>query len=52
MSVCFKVHGYDVWDYVISRNTSTDESRRYNTKAINGILISLLDSMKLNVGQC
>lgn len=51
MEACLKVHGYDVWHFVVSGDTSSNKSRRYNTKAMNFILSALPDSMKDKVDQ-
>jgi len=44
--------GYDVWYFVISGDTSTDELRSNNSKSMNVILSALPDSMKAKVDQC
>ena len=44
--------GYDVCDYVVSGNTSTNELRRYNSKSMNVILNVLPNYLKENFGQC
>lgn len=48
MEVHLQAHG--VWEAIVSRDTSTDETKRYNSKAMNVILNVLPNSMKTNVG--
>lgn len=49
-----KVHlqAHGVWESIVSRDTSTNEAKRYNSKAINVILNVLPNSWKTKVGQC
>jgi len=50
MEVTLQAHG--VWESIVSRDTSTDESKRWNLKAMNVILNVLPNSVKTKVGQC
>lgn len=44
--------GCEAWESSVTANTTTEESKEYNTKAIKTILSSLSDSIKVKVGQC
>ena len=50
MEVHLQAHG--VWESIFSGDTSTDEAKRYNSKAMNVILNVLPAFMKTKVGQC
>lgn len=52
MKVYLKAQGCDVWRSIMSGDTSTDESRRYTTKAMNFILSALANPIKSKVDQC
>jgi len=45
------LHAHGIWESIIFRDTSTDEAKRYNSKAMNVILNVLLNSVKTKVGQ-
>ena len=49
MEVHLQAHG--VWESIVSGDTSTDEAKRYNSKAMNVILNVLPNSMKTKFGQ-
>ena len=51
MEVLLEAHG--VWESIVSGDTSTDEAKRYNSKAMNVILNVLPNSVKklVNVQQ-
>lgn len=46
-----KAHRYEVWDSIVFGDIYTEEYGRYNTKAINLILDTLLDTVKAKGGQ-
>ena len=50
MEVHLLVHG--VWKSIVSGDTSIDEAKRYNSKAMNVILNVFRNSVKTKVGQC
>ena len=50
MEVSLQAHG--VWESIVFGDTSTDEAKRYNSKAMNVILNVLPKSVKTKVGQC
>ena len=50
MEVSLQAHGE--MESIVSGDTSTDEAKRYNSKAMNVILKVLPNSVKTKVGQC
>lgn len=44
--------GFEVWESIVTRRTTTKESKEYNTKAMKKILSILSDYVKIKVGQC
>jgi len=50
MEVSLQAHG--VWESIVSGDTSIDEAKRYNSKAVNIILNVFPNYMKTKVGQC
>jgi len=50
MEVYLQAHG--VWESIVCVDTSTNEAKRYNSKAMNVILNVFPNYVKTNVGQC
>ena len=50
IEVQLKAHG--VWQSIVSRDTSANEAKRYNSKVMNVVLNVLPSSVKTKVGQC
>ena len=50
MEVSLQAH--EVWESIVSGDTSTEEAKRYNSKAMNVILNVLPNFVKTKVGQC
>ena len=46
------LHAHGVWESIVSGDTSTDEAKMYNSKAMNVILNVLPNFVKTKVGQC
>ena len=44
--------GCEVWESIVTRDTTTDELKEYNSKSLEEILNVLSYFVKGNVGQC